>query len=337
MPSWIDFKELRSKLKFPDVLTHYGVELKQRGKQHLGYCPLPGHTGKRNSPSFSANLDRGIFHCFGCQAKGNVLDFAVLMSGQSPSDGRALKEVAVQLRAQFCPEDVAKTAGAESEAEPQDQQLEIAAVVNPPLDFELKGLDPAHPYLLKRGFSAATMAYFGVGYCARGSVSGRIAIPLHDADGKLIGYAGRVIDDGEISDENPRYRFPAKRERDGDLIEFRKSLFLYNGFRLKSGQNNLGVVEGFPSVWWLHQNGFPAVVSTMGAECSEEQAELIVRLVKPGGHVWAIPDGDKAGEKFAQTLLTKLSPSRFVRWVRLESGAQPTDLSMDELKVCFTR
>src|ERR1044072_3444227 len=103
MPSWIDFKELRAKLKFPDVLTHYGVEIKQKGEQHLGFCSLPGHTGSRKSASFSANLERGIFHCFGCQAKGNVLDFAVLMSGQSVEDGRALKKVAVELRDRLVP------------------------------------------------------------------------------------------------------------------------------------------------------------------------------------------------------------------------------------------
>lgn len=340
MPSWIDFKELRSKLKFEDVLAHYGVDVRRRGEQHLGFCPLPGHTGKRNSPSFSANLERGIFHCFGCQAKGNVLDFAVLMSGQSPSDGRALKSVAVELRAQFCSEERGRAAPMKckpEKEEPPDRQLELAAMVNPPLDFELQGLDPAHPYLADRGFSKETMVHFGVGYCGRSSLSGRIAIPLHDTIGKLIGYAGRVIDDSTITEDNPRYKFPAKRERDGVLIEFRKTLFLYNGFRVPGVQSDLGVVEGFASVWWLHQNGFPSVVSTMGAECSDEQADLIVRLVKPGGHIWAVPDGDKAGEKFASALLTKLSAHRFVRWVKLAKGLQPTDMSGDQMKACFTR
>jgi len=339
MPSWIDFKELRSKLKFEDVLKEFGVEVKKRGDQHLGFCPLPGHGGKRNSPSFSANLERGIFHCFGCQAKGNVLDFAVLMKGQSPTDGRALKAVAVDLRAKFFPEDnLKRSAGGKqnstsSEAEPA--QLELGAIVNSPLDFELQGLDSGHPYLTGRGFDAEVMKHFGVGYCSRSSLSGRIAIPLHDSAGKLVGYAGRVIDDETISDENPRYRFPAKREREGAILEFRKTLFLYNGFRVKSPREDLGVVEGFPSVWWLHQNGFPWVVATMGAECSNEQAELIVSLVKPRGRIWVIPDGDKAGEKCAHGLLSKLAPHRFVRWVKLASGLQPTDLSADEMKARF--
>jgi DNA primase len=335
MPTWIDFKELRSKLRFEDVLQHYGVEVKRRGEQHLGFCPLPGHQGNRKSPSFSANLERGIFHCFGCGAKGNTLDFAVLMSGESVDDGRGVKKVAAELRARYFPEEgrrQLKKATAAKVTEASPNQMEINAVVNAPLDFELQGLDAEHPYLLERGFSLETVAYFGLGYCGRGSLSGRIAIPLHDRDGALIGYAGRVVDDSTISDDNPRYRLPAKREREGRVLEFRKSLFLYNGFRFKSPRENLAVVEGFPSVWWLHQNGFPCVVATMGADCSDEQAELIVALVKPGGHVWIVPDGDKAGDKFAQSLFYRISPHRFVRWVKLGKDCQPTDLSLQQMR-----
>ena len=57
----------------------------------------------------------------------------------------------------------------------------------------------------------------------------------------------------------------------------------------------------------------------MGADCSEKQAELIVSLVKPNGRVWIVPDGDKAGERHAQTLWPHFaSPLRAVgengRW-----------------------
>lgn len=335
-PKWIDFKELRSKLKFSDVLAHYGVEVKAKGGQHIGFCPLPTHQGKRNSPSFSANLERGIFHCFGCHAKGNVLDFAVLMNGGQPDDGAALRKAAVELQARFCDEPQAapsaKKAVVPKAGDSETKQFEFDVAVNPPLDFELQGLDASHPYLLGRGFVKETIAQFGLGFCARGSLAGRIAIPLHDSEGRLIGYAGRVVDDEAISEDNPRYRLPTTRERDGRVIEFRKTLFLYNGYRFTTPRDSLIVVEGFPSVWWLTQNGFGKVVATMGAECSDEQAELIVRLVTPDGHVLAMPDGDKAGERFAQTLLSKISPHRLVRWVRLEDGQQPTDLSAAKLK-----
>ena len=88
-----------------------------------------------------------------------------------------------------------------------------------------------------------------------------------------------------FTEDNPRYRFPGKRERDGTVYEFRKTLFLYNGFRLKTPVDDLIVVEGFTGVWWLVQNGLPDAVATMGADCSEKQAELIVFLVKTNGRV----------------------------------------------------
>lgn len=151
-----------------------------------------------------------------------------------------------------------------------------------------------------------------------------------------MGYAGRVVDDAAITEDNPRYRFPGPRERDGKTFGFRKTLFLYNGSRLKAPVDDLIVVEGFTSVWWLTQNGLPSVVATMGADCSERQAELMASLVKPGGRVWIAPDGDKAGERHAQTLLTLVSPLRFVRWVKMADGKQPTDLSREQMKNCFT-
>jgi DNA primase len=336
--NWIDFKELRAKLDFEQVLRHYGVEVKRKGNQHHGYCPLPNHNGKKNSPSFSAQLEKGIFQCFGCGAKGNILDFAAMMEKTDPKDGAALHKVAAELQKRFCPEltDAPQAKAAEKkqpEAKPKDER---PVVVNAPLDFELKGLNYEHPYLLNRGFSKDTIEHFGPGFCSRGMLKDRIAIPLHDHEGKLVGYAGRVVDDNTISEDNPRYRLPGKREHNGKIFEFRKTLFLYNGFRFKAPVDDLIVVEGFTSVWWLKQNGLPNVVSVMGADCGERQAELIVSLVKPAGRVWFVPDGNEAGERCAQSLLLKVSPYRFVRWVKLGEDKQPTDLSAEQLKTSFT-
>ena len=107
----------------------------------------------------------------------------------------------------------------------------------------------------------------------------------------LVGYAGRVVNDAATMEDNTRYRFPGARERDGKIFEFRKTPFLYDGFRIKAPVDNLIIVEGFTSVWWLNQNGLPNVVATMGADCSEKEAELIVSLVKPAGRVWIAPVG----------------------------------------------
>ncbi len=337
MTTWINFKELRAKLDFEKILKYYGVEVKRKGNQHHGFCPLPNHNGKKNSPSFSANLEKGIFQCFGCGAKGNALEFAAMMEKVNVEDGAAFRTVAIELQKRFCPEleNGAKPKAAQSPPKAEVPK-ERPTVVNVPLDFELKGLDAKHPYLLKRGFTQETIDHFGLGSCSRGMLKDRVAIALHDHDSKLIGYAGRVVDDSTITADNPRYRFPGERERDGKVFEFRKTLFLYNGFRFKTPLDDLIVVEGFASVWWLFQNGLPHTVATMGADCSERQAALIVSLVKPMGRVWMMPDGNEAGERCALAILRQISPHRFVRWVKLTDDKQPTDLSAVKLKTSFT-
>ncbi len=339
MTAWIDFKALRAKLDFEQVLRDYGVEVKRKGDQHHGFCPLPSHQGKKNSPSFSANLARGIFQCFGCGGKGNVLEFAALMEGVDPQNSTAFRDVALRLQERLCPEAGVAANQWKGPKEPQPVKPsatpELAALVNAPLDFELKGLDSGHPYLAGRGFTPETIAHFGLGFCSRGMLKDRVAIPLHDHQGRLVGYAGRLIDDAKASEDNPRYRFPGKRERDGKVFEFRKTRFLYNGFRIEAPVDALIVVEGFASVWWFHQNGLLYVVGTMGADCSERQAELIISSVNPAGRVWLVPDGDTAGERFAQSLLLQISTQRFVRWVKLDKDRQPTDLSAEQLKTCF--
>src|SRR5579862_5307441 len=340
MSGWIDFKALRAKLDFEQMLRHYGVEVKRKGKQHHGFCPLPNHNGKKNSPSFSANLERGIFQCFGCDAKGNSLEFAALIEKVDPKDGAALPKIAADSQRRFWPK-LGDTSPETKKAparkpEKTEPESELRITVNAPLDFELKGLDAKHPYLLGRGFTPETVERFGLGFCSRGYLKDRAAIPLLDQAGALVGYAGRVVDDSLITEDNPRYRFPGERERDGKRFEFRKSLFLYNGFRIQAPVDDLLVVEGFTGVWWLVQNGLSDVVATMGSDCSEKQVELIFSLVKPDGRVWIVPDGDKAGERYAQTLLSLISPHRFVRWVRLDKDRQPTDLTAEKLKICFT-
>ena len=335
---WIDFRALRDRLDFAKVLEHYGVEVKRRGDQHMGFCPLPNHNGNRNSPSFSANLTKGIFQCFGCGARGNVLEFAALMNKAEPKDGQALRQVALALQERFCPGlgDVGRAPQCHDQPKPVAPADDANAIVNAPLDFELKGLVADHPYLLGRGFTNEIIRNFGLGYCGRGLLKTRVAIPLHDSKGSLIGYAGRVVDDAAISEDNPRYRFPGERKKNGTVFAFRKTHFLYNGNRIKPHVDDLIVVEGFTSVWWLTQHGFPNIVATMGSDCSENQAGLLVALVKPSGRVWIMSDGDKAGDRHAQTIMPLIAPHRFVRWIRLPDGRQPTDMSAGQLKTSFT-
>jgi len=370
---WVDYKQLREEVDFGQVLDHYQVEVKVKGEQAQGFCPLPNHEGKRRSPSFSAHLKKNIWQCFGCGAKGNVLDFACLMEGADPEDHEQFRKVALQVQTRFLGEDDESTAGqssAKTDAKTKDASTKDtsdgaearatasegkdarrdgekvieagahkeadaggrpAVVVNAPLDFELKRLDSDHPYLSERGLTPKTISHFGLGFCKRGIMASRIAIPLRDAQGQLIGYAGRLVADADISEDKPKYRFPGHREHEDVVHEFKKSRFLYHGHGIQAPVDDLIIVEGFPDVWWLWQCGHRNVVGVMGASCSDEQAQLIVDLTAENGHVWTLPDGDSGGERCAASVLTQVAPHRWVRWVKLENGQQPTDCSSDEL------
>jgi len=355
---WIDFKKLRERLDFRAVLRHYGVELKPKGRDQLsGFCPLPGHNGQRRSPSFGVNLARRIFHCFGCQRGGNALEFCCLMEGKSPANRHDLREVAATVQDRFGLGDSDRPPAREGDrsARPRSPShprpsppppesddtanerttervsTRPATIVNAPLDFELKGLDPHHPYLRERGFSDATIAHFGLGFCNRGLMRGRVVIPLKNSEGKRIGYAGRFTRDDQVCEAVPKYLFPGDRERNGAVLSFRKSVFLYNGHAIEAPVRDLYVVEGFASVWWLHQCGFHDSVALMGSSCSPEQAELIRALVHPAGRVWLMPDSGVAGERCADSLLRQVAPHRLTRWVKLDAG-QPTDLSPADLR-----
>jgi len=346
MSRWVDFKTVRESVDFSQVLQDYGVEVTIKGNQAMGFCPLPDHKGrsKAQSKSFSVNLGKGIFQCFGCQAKGNVLDFAALMEGLDPDDTAQFRQAALMLQDRYLGEGEPqqktsapkKDAPVEVAVEPEtDQDAALPRVVNTPMDFELKKLDSDHAYLRDRGLTRETIEYFGIGYCKQGLMSGRIAIPLHDAEGRLIGYAGRLVDDKKISADVPKYKLPGPRERDGTVYVFSKSEFLFNGFRFREPLDALIVVEGFFGAMSLHQAGRSNVVALMGASCSKHQAELLIGLVKPSGHVWVMPDGDAAGEKCAESVLATVASARFVRWIRLSDGKQPEDCSADMLESVF--
>ncbi len=332
---WINFKELRERLSVTEILASYNVTVKIKGDQAQGFCPLPAHPkhdGKKKSPSFSVNLKRGIFQCFSCRTSGNVLDLVCLLEGMNPKVPGDIRRAAILLEGRYASADPARPPK-KPVPPPPEQKAPIGeqkVVVNAPLDFELKHLDPDHPYLFGRGFSPEMIEHFGLGFCDKGLMKGRIAIPLHDAGDNLIGYAGRLVNDAMISDENPKYRFPGTRERKGSAYEFHKSEFLYNGSGIKTPVKELVIVEGFPSTWWLWQHGHTAVVGLMGNSCSETQAKLIVNMTAPDGLVTILTDGDDAGVQCAHSIFFDVAPHRTVRWAKLHSD-QPTDLTPKEL------
>ena len=309
--TWVNFKELREELDFREVLRHYGVQINTGSRlQYHGKCPLPTHQGQRKGTSFSAHLERGIWKCFGCGAQGNVLDFACRMEKLDPARPDDIRKIALILADRYRITSEKPAAAPPKKPAPPTSMPKL---VNAPLDFSLKDLDPDHPYLLGRGFTKATIERFELGFCSRGLMKDRVAIPLRDSQGRLIGYAGRVVDDAAITEENPKYRFPAAREREGKRYEFSKGLFLYNGQPISSRPaEELIIVEGFPATlvarttWIQSHRRFDESSATISAE----QIELIVGMVPRRGRIWILrTDGDQAGQYCAEGLL-KQSPHR---------------------------
>ena len=281
MNQWIDFRELRSKLRFQDVLRLYRVELTQKGDQLVGPCPLPNHPKGDHSPSFSANAERGIFQCFRCKARGNLLDFAGLMEGIDLRNGAELRRVAAKLLATISPPEPPSPRHTEQRGT-QPEPAEKRVLVNEPLDFELKGLDAKHPWILRSGLSPETIAYFGLGVAQRGYLKGRLAIPLHNLEGKLVGYAGRILDESQISPENPKYLFPENRERNGVIHRFDTGEILYNAHRVSGRLDKLVIVDEPELVWRAYQGQLGTVVGLIGAQVTPESLKFVLRGLKNG-------------------------------------------------------
>lgn len=339
--NWIDSKQLRAQLDFAEVLEHYGIELRVKNEhQHQGFCPLPEHggSGKRKSPSFSADLEGGRFHCFGCGGKGNIIDFAILMEGWSKDDKSAFRKASVKLRDTFLDGSKKTTKSARKKAGNKAPKQRLAddksILINPVMTFSLKHLQGDHPYLDQRNFDQETTAHFGAGYCSKGMMKGRIAIPIHNLNGELVGYAGRIVDDTLIDEDTPKYLFPGERIVQGISHQFRKSELLYNAHRIVEPVKHLGIVEGFFHTWRLHQAGIPAV-ATMGSDLSKSQAQIIHSLVKKNGCCWLVPDPDKAGKRMTKAALPKLARERSTRLIDLPGKEDIAEFSIENIRSFF--
>ena len=285
MAVFINFKELRAQLDFRTVLESYGVTVRTgKGSQHHGRCPLPTHLGVQTKPCFSVDVARGIWRCFSCQSSGNLLDFAVRMEGLDPENGADVRRVALQLRKQLV-SPAPKSPGSERLSASVDGD-ERVVVVNAPLPFALKQLDHDHPSIGALGVSPASVAHFGLGYCTRGSLQGRIAIPLHDLAGQLVGYAGRLVGVPADVASEPLYRLPGDRMQKGITYHFDASALLYGAHAVTDTPvRKLIVAEELSLVWHLFELGVQAV-ALLTPHLTAQQETLLQRLADPGGIVF---------------------------------------------------
>jgi DNA primase len=295
-----DFAAIKAQARFDIVLARYGLETTGQGAERMIRCPF--HDDR--TPSCAINLDKKLFHCFACGAQGTILDFIALMDSCSIVD-------VVNLLADWGY--IAKPAGV---AKGQAQQ----GSGNVPLTFTLQ-LDPHHPYLRARGVSEETVARFGLGFCDRGIMKGRICVPIHDEHGRLVAYVGRWAVSVPPS-RTPRYLFPRG---------FRKGQVLFNLHRVVDA-THLVVVEGFWSVLRLDALGM-AAVALMGCTLSKPQ-EALLRSSR-ADRLTLLLDGDEAGRTASADILPRLARHHFVHAPDLPAGTEPDILDEQTLKAAI--
>ena len=334
--------ELRARTTLSSVIMP-SVKLIRAGREWKACCPF--HNEK--TPSFTVNDDKGFYHCFGCGAHGDAIRFLTDNRGMPFMD--AVKELASKAGMDV----PAPDPRAKEQLERTGTLTDVMASVASWYTEQLNGLSgaEAREYLKKRGIDAATAHRFGLGLApdnrtalkralkelgedklvetgmliqpeegeAYDRFRGRLMIPIRDPRGRVIGFGGRILGQGE-----PKYL------NSPQTVLFDKGRTLYNLDRAGPASRTakrLIVVEGYMDVIALDRAGVSEAVAPNGTALTEGQLERLWRL-DPAPILCF--DGDAAGRKAAiraaARALPLLRPDRTLRFVELLSGQDPDDL-----------
>lgn len=309
--------ELKYKNDIESVLSPY-IALKRRGSNLVGLCPF--HNEK--TPSFTVYPENGSYYCFGCGQGGDIITFTMKMENLDYID--AVRRLAERAGLKM-PENDQSDKELKLRNDVYEVNREAAKFYHACLMSEAgkKGLD----YFLSRGLSVATIKHFGLGfapddwhalenYLTKKGFSkyilqaadligksqktdnngqnytydrfrNRVMFPLINIHGKVIGFGGRILPDG---DKNT-----GKYVNTSDTPVFKKSNNVYAmNFAKNFCSERMILVEGNMDVIALHQAGFKNTVAALGTSFTEEQAKLIGRYTK---EVIVTLDADSAGEK----------------------------------------
>jgi DNA primase len=335
--SFVDFKAVKAAITMERVLEHYGLldRFKRNGDSLSGPCPI--HKGS-NPTQFRVSITKNIWNCFSeCKGGGNTLDFISRMENVT-IHAAALKAIewfgldpaAVSPPSDREPARAPNGARRPHPAPPPKPEPKTATppeektAPNKPLKFRLDKLERDHPYLTERGLTPETVETFGIGYCLKGMMAERIAIPIHNPSGEVVAYAGRWP--GEPPGDTPKYKLPQG---------FRKSLELFNLDRASKepAEKPLVIVEGFFDCMKLHQHGCRKVVALMGSTLSAAQEDLIRTHTDCSSQVIVMLDQDEAGQHGREDIACRLAKFVFVKIHAFEkSNMQPEHLSAEEVQ-----
>jgi DNA primase len=334
---FVDFKAVKATITMEQVLEHYGLlhQFKRSGDRLSGPCPI--HKGS-NPTQFSVSISKNAWNCFSeCKHGGNTLDFISRMENVSilAAANKAIEWFHLDLEAMSAdsqPETEetgeAPKAGGAPRPKPAANSVPVQEIgtTNKPLQFRLDKLEREHPYLLQeRGLTLETIIDFGLGFCSKGMMADRIAIPIHNVKGEVVAYAGRFPVE-EPPEGTPKYKLPQG---------FRKSQELFNIDRVaKQPQTKpLIIVEGFFDCMKLHQLGCTKVVALMGSSLSAAQEQLIKQYTHSESRIIVMLDENEAGKAGRDDIACRLSKFCFVRVHEFnQPDMEPEHLSAEEVQ-----
>lgn len=347
---------LKSKVIISEIIGRR-VKLQSNGRDKIACCPFH----KEKTPSFHVNDEKGVYHCFGCGAHGDVINFLMQM------DGLDFKETLHVLAEEYGLE-VPKTSKNNYEKE-KNQTSEIKTIME--INEKSCGFFQdcifgnfgkiALNYITKRGLTIDNIKKFRIGYAPQNNklleylkknnftekqiekagliVSGenryydkfrdRVMFPVLDKKGKVIAFSGRVLN----KDKMPKYM------NSPETLIYHKSNVLFNYFFAKKSiydEKNAILVEGNLDAIGLSINGIENVVAPMGTAITLQQIEDLWKITD---EIIVCLDGDMAGQKASKRLavlvLPVLTAIKNIKFVFLPDGQDPDDFIRSSGKVGF--
>ncbi len=295
------------------------VELKRSGVRYLGLCPFHGE----KTPSFSVHGDQQFYYCFGCAESGDVFSF--LMKFHNYDFPEALKFLAGRLNIELPKKNVSWQ---EKEKEHKRNQMyavteKASRIYRKYLQDENKG-GVAREYLRERGIPEDIQERFGLGYAPAKEQAGwdflarhlsaeetktaievgllvekdrggqydkfrdRVLFPIYDTRGRVCGFGGRIIGEGQ-----PKYM---NSPESPIFNKSRNLLGLYQQAEEIRKIRKAVIVEGNFDMISLVQHGCNHVAAPLGTALTSSQIRL---LAKYADEAILLFDGDEAGVKAA--------------------------------------
>lgn len=345
---------LLAKIDIVDLINTHVPLRKKSGSNYFTRCPF--HNEK--SASFSVSQPKQFYYCFGCGAHGNAIDFMML------HDHLSFPE-AIEALARQAGMEIPRTTDSgikKDESLPALYELMIKTT-----DYyyeQMRQSNRAIQYLKSRGISGTIAQQFSLGYAPTGwshlldmfgktdadkkklldagliikkeeggyydRFRDRIMFPIHDYRGRIIGFGGRILDQGE-----PKYL----NSPETPLFQKGHELYgLYQALKINRKLDRVIIVEGYMDVIALFQHSITYAAATLGTATTQHHLQ---RLFRYTSEIVFCFDGDQAGRTAAWRALQVIFPimhdSLQVRFLFLPEGDDPDSLIRKEGKPAFEK